>query len=245
MDLLGKICCVSVLVAANLKQTGRLTFQLGGHGAVSMLVVDCTETLNLRGYAKHVAEIAPDSTARGLLGDGQLVMSLETAESRQPYQSFVPIEGETINDIFQHYLAQSEQQPAILILFADKTQASGIFLQKLPGAEIKDVDGWNRISLLAKTIKQQELQELDPVNLLERVFPEETVRVFEPKLVSHDFPPDREKITDMLRAIGEAEVRNLLAEHGEIVVMDDLSNHRYCFSPDEALAIFQHSNLVH
>ena len=55
--LLGEMSAVSAVIAGNLKQPGRLTFQISGHGPVSLLVIDCAETLNLRGYAK--ADSAP------------------------------------------------------------------------------------------------------------------------------------------------------------------------------------------
>lgn len=244
-ELLGQICAVTVLVAANLKQPGRLTFQLSGQGYIPMLVVDCSESLNLRGYAKHEQLDARQPRTKDLLGNGQLVMSLDTQGSRQPYQSHVPIEGDKISDVFQNYLVQSEQQPAILILAADENRASGLFLQKLPGADLKDSDGWNRISMLARTIKDSELQDLDTIAFLRRIFAEETIRLFEARPVQHNFPENREKTIDMMRTLGETEVQALLAKHGEVVVTDDLSNHIYHFSPEEALSIFQEKPTMH
>ena len=47
--LLGETSAVAVVIAGNLKQDARLTFQIQGHGPVSLLVVDCNEALNLRG----------------------------------------------------------------------------------------------------------------------------------------------------------------------------------------------------
>ena len=66
--LLGEMSAVSAVIAGNLKQPGRLTFQITGHGPVSLLVIDCAETLNLRGYAKAEgtpAWLAPHRTFEG------------------------------------------------------------------------------------------------------------------------------------------------------------------------------------
>jgi molecular chaperone Hsp33 len=41
--LLGEMAAVTALIAAQLKQAGRLTFQLRGEGAVKLLVIDCDE----------------------------------------------------------------------------------------------------------------------------------------------------------------------------------------------------------
>ena len=48
IELLGQMSATTLLLADNLKQAGRLTIQLRGEGAVSLLVIDCNERLNLR-----------------------------------------------------------------------------------------------------------------------------------------------------------------------------------------------------
>jgi molecular chaperone Hsp33 len=236
--LLGQMCAVTSIISANLKQAGRLTFQLRGHGIVPLMVIDCSQALNLRGFAQVNGDVPTSADLAELLGDGNLMMTLDVESARQPYQSYVPIEGNTIADVFEHYLAQSEQQPAVLMLAADGDQVAGLFLQKLPGADLKDVDGWNRVVQLARTVKDQELLACDGVELLHRLFHEETVRVFEPRAVDHNFPPDWDKVRDMLRAVGRNEVEQMLAEHGEIIIRDDLSNLEYRFSPEQAHALF-------
>lgn len=51
-SLLGELTAVTTLIAGNLKAPGRLTFQLQGHGDLSLLLVDCDEQLRLRGTAR-------------------------------------------------------------------------------------------------------------------------------------------------------------------------------------------------
>jgi molecular chaperone Hsp33 len=237
-SILGQMCAISTVIATSLKQPARLTFQLSGHGPVSLMVIDCNESLNLRAYARAEAVPAAAMTLAELLGDGRLLMSLDSEGARQPYQSYVPIEGDSVAELFKHYLAQSEQQPAWLFLHANSEQAVGLFLQKLPDADLRDADGWNRITQLASTVKSSELYELSPAELLLRLFAEETVRLFDPSPVQHDFPPDREKIATMLRSLGRKSVEEILAEHGVIEIHDDLSNHSYRFTADEAYALF-------
>src|SRR5205814_8914571 len=59
-------------------------------------------------------------------------------QSGRFYQSLVPLEGETLEQIFQHYLSQSEQLPAYLRLYADDDALCGLLLEKLPGADSRD-----------------------------------------------------------------------------------------------------------
>lgn len=236
-DLLGEMTATAVLVGSNLKQPGRLTFQLQGHGPIRLLVIDCTAGLHLRGMAQAEAEVAPAPVSR-LFGDGRLSLILQHESAREPWQSLVPVAGDSIAEIFEHYLAQSEQQPARLWLTANEQCACGLFLQKLPGADAKDADGWGRIEQLAATVTPAELQSLPAETLLGRLFPEEALRLFAPKPVACDCPEDRDKVSGMLRSLGRAEVEAILAERGEIVVRDDICNHQYRFDAADLDELF-------
>lgn len=247
--LLGEMAAVTVLIAAQLKQPGRLTFQLRGGGPISLLVMDCDEQLRLRGMARAVANLAPAPVPQLLGADqgGQLMLNLNFPVARQPYQSFVPLEGDSIASIFEHYLEQSEQQAARLFLAASDQAACCLFLQKLPGADALDPDGWDRISHLAATVKEAELLELDAATLLGRLFHEEIlqgeqsgkgVRLYDPRPVTHHCPEDREKVEGMLLSLGREEAEAVLAEHGEILVKDDICNREYRFSKEDVARLF-------
>lgn len=238
--LLGEMSAVAAVIGANLKQPGRLTFQIQGHGPVDLLVVDCTETLNMRAFARVAGdEIPADGRLAELVGAGSLQLTLDVDGLDQPYRSLVPLEGDSIAATFEHYLVQSEQQPAALWLACNGDAAAALFVQKLPGADALDPDGWSRVHQLAQTVRDDELLNLPPEILLGRLFAEETVRLFDPRPVIHDWPADRDKVIGMLRGLGEAEVRHILDEHGEVVVHDDLSNHAYRFDAAEVEAIFK------
>lgn len=237
LELLGQLAVVTTLIASNLKQAGRLTFQLRGEGAVSLLVMDCDERLRLRGMARAEPDLQAGSLP-SLLGEGALTLSLDAEGMRQPYQSHVPLQGDTLAAVFEHYLAQSEQLPTRLWLAADGEAAAGLFLQALPGASERDSDGWNRVQILADTVRAEELLGLGSIKLIERLFPEEDVRLFDPRPVSYHCPRDPEKIESMLLALGRAECETILAEHGEIRVHDDICNHEYVLDSAAVAALF-------
>lgn len=237
--ILGEMSAVTTLIAANLKQPGRMTFQLRGNGTINLLVLDCDEQLRLRGMARwNQSDLAPDATLPELLGDGQLLLSLDAAGMRQPYQSFVPIQGESVAAIFEHYLTLSEQQPTRLILAANSKRAVGLLLQKLPDADQKDADGWNRICHLMDTLGADEQLALPALELLRRLFPEEEIRVFAARAVSHHCPEDWEKIHAMLRSLGREECEAILREKGEIHVRDDICNLDYRIAAADLDAMF-------
>jgi molecular chaperone Hsp33 len=238
-ELLGEMSAVTCLISANLKQPGRMTFQLRGDGAVNLLVLDCDEQLRLRGMARSQMDAQMENLpVRHLLGDGQLLLSLDAPDMRQPYQSLVPLEGDSIAAIFEHYLNLSEQQPTRLLLAADAKRAVGLFAQKLPDADHKDPDGWNRVMHLLDTLTPAEHLAHGPLDLLRRLFPEEDVRVFASRPVSHHCPDDPEKIHAMLRGLGRAECDAILQDKGEIHVRDDICNRDYRFDADDVEAVF-------
>ena len=226
--LLGEMTATTLLLGDKLKQAGRLSIQLRGNGAVSLLVIDCNEQLQIRGMAKSSAAIE-DGSAAELLGDGQLQLVLDMPSMREPYQSIVPLAGDSIAEIFEHYLAQSEQLPARLFLAAAADGAAGLFLQRLPTAEQRDADGWTRIEALAATVKPSELLSLPAEELLRRLFGEETLRLFPARPVTHNCPEDWEKVRSMLLSLGREEVYAALQEQGEVLIKDDICNRQYRF----------------
>jgi len=237
-QLLGEISATTLLVGCNLKQAGRLTIQLRGSGPVSLLVIDCNELLHIRGMAKSDEQVEP-GPAPELLGHGQLLLSLDMPSMREPYQSIVPLAGESIAEIFEHYLKQSEQLPSRLFLAASADGAAGLFLQKLPSADQRDPDGWARIETLAATVKADELLALPAEQLLTRLFHEEMVRLYAAQPVIHDCKEDWEKVRSMLRSLGRDEVDAVLREHGEVLIKDDICNREYRFDAQAIDELFR------
>jgi molecular chaperone Hsp33 len=238
-NLLGELAAITTIISSNLKTPGRVRFQFQGTGPLSLLVMDCDEQLRLRGMARSALEPAsqanavspaPTFSAKELLGDGQLVLTLQTANA-EPYQSLLPNDGETVADIFEYYLTQSEQQPARLWLAANHETACGLFLQKLPNADLRDADGWNRIEQLANTLQPAELA-LPIETLLTRLFNTENIRVFPPRMVTWHCPRDEEKIRNLLLSMGRDEVADILADTEMISIADEICGHEYRFGPE-------------
>jgi molecular chaperone Hsp33 len=250
-QLLGETAAVTALIGAQLKQPGRLTLQLRGNGPIQLLVMDCNERLQMRGMARSnpVVLPAPVPELLGAEQGGQLMISLDLPTARHPYQSFVPLVGDSIAAIFEHYLEQSEQQPSRLFLTASPRAAVCLFLQKMPQADQHDVDGWQRITQLAATVKSAELLGLDPEALLTRLFHEEMtahgVRIYDPVPVAYHCPEDWTKVRDMIRSLGRADAETILHEHGEILIRDDICNRSYRFSAEDVAELFAEGQTLH
>jgi len=234
--LLGNTTALCVLLGANQKGARRVTLQVQGSGPVRLLVADCTSELRIRGMASYAHASA--QSERALFGDGKLALTLEDTASGQIYQSLVPLEGETLAQIFEHYLAQSEQLAAFLGLHADERALCGLLLEKLPGSEARDADGWDRIRQLAATLTLRETVNAQPYDLLVRLFPEELLRVFRLYPVEYHCPYDAEGVKRMLCALGRSEVEAIIAEQGELRIRNEMCNHEYRFDRAAIEALF-------
>ena len=235
--LLGHTTALNVLLGANQKGSGRVTLQVQGSGPVKLLVADCTQELRIRGMASYEKKEL-EGSERNLLGDGRLSVTLEDVRSGQFYQSLVPLEGETLEQIFEHYLAQSEQSTAFLRLRADGGALCGLLLEKLPRADLRDPDGWNRVTHLANTLQLDDSINTQPYDLLTRVFPEELMRVFRLYAVEYHCPYDETKVKDMLLGLGRQEVESIIAEQGEVVIRNEMCNHEYRFDARAIAELF-------
>ncbi|MGQ0510195.1 MAG: Hsp33 family molecular chaperone HslO [Betaproteobacteria bacterium] len=238
-ELLGHTTALAVLLGANQKQDGasggRVTLQVQGSGPVKLLVADCTADLKIRGMAHHEGECVGDDP---LIGSGKLALTFEDLASGQIYQSLVPLEGAGMAEIFRNYLERSEQRTSCLLLFADGAALCGLLLEKLPGADERDGDGWNRVVHLASTLTLPETVDAQPYGLLVKLFHEELLRVFPLHPVEYHCPWDAEKVERVLRGLGRPEVESILAEKGEVVIRNDMCNHEYRFDRAAVEAVF-------
>ena len=239
VTLLGHTTALNVLLGANQKGAGRVTLQVQGTGPVKLLVADCTAELRIRGMAQYEADEIDQESERELLGDGRMAVTLEDVKSGKFYQSLVPLEGETLEQIFAHYLSQSEQLPAYLRLYADGGAAAGLLLEKLPGADSRDPDGWTRVTHFANTLTLEETRGVQPYDLLTRIFPEELMRVFRLYAVEYHCPYDEDKVKDMLRSLGREDIESILAEQGEVVIRNEMCNHEYRFDAAAIARLFE------
>lgn len=238
IQLVGEMSATTLLLSDNLKQNGRLTIQLNGSGPVSMLVIDCNESLHIRGMAKCIQQIEPQPVPE-LLGHGQLLLTLDMPSMRESYQSIVPLNGASITEIFEYYFKQSEQLPSRLFLVTTNQTIFGLQLQKLPTADQQDPDGWVRAEALAATVNDHALWHLAAEEILTRLFYEETIRIFDAQTVHYGCHKDPAKIYAMLRLLGRQEVDSILKEFGEVIINDDICNREYRLDALTIDAIFR------
>ncbi len=254
--LLGEMVAAAALLSANLKFNGSIIMQIHGDGPVHLLVVECDAELRLRATAKLAANavVADDASLHDLLnahGKGRFIITLDPADKlpgQQPYQGIVPLDGDDVATVIENYMLRSEQLDTKLWLAADAHSARGLLLQKLPhhGGITEAVplsaddalETWNRAVILGSTLKPEEMLSTTIDVLMQRLFWEETIRVFEPLHPSFHCTCSREKVGNMLQMLGREEIESVLAEQGQVAINCDFCGQHYAYDAVDCAQLF-------
>jgi molecular chaperone Hsp33 len=99
-------------------------------------------------------------------------------------------------------------------------------------------DAWRRVQLVAATVSGVEMAELDDAKLLRRLFNEDDVRMFESTPVFFRCRCSRERVENMLRALGRDEVDSVIAEFGQVEVRCEFCSRAYRLDAVDCAALF-------
>ena len=268
-QLLGEMTAAAVLMQSNIKFNGALIVQVFGDGPVKLAVVEVQSDFALRATATVNGEVKPDASLSQMVNVGNAGRCAITLDPKarqpgqQPYQGVVPLFGdareklEKFSDVLQHYMLQSEQLDTTLVLAADDRVAAGLLIQRLPMAGAGNLTGsaqaleedqigrseaYNRIAILASSLKREELLSLDVDTILHRLFWEEKLLRFEP-LQGANGPHfacscSRERVARMIVGLGQPEADSILREREEIEVGCDFCGLQYRFDAVDAAQLF-------
>lgn len=272
--LLGEMAAAGVLMQSNIKFNGALVLQIFGEGPVKVAVVEVQPDLSLRATATVAGEVSPDMRLSQMVNVakmGRCAITLDPQDrfpGQQPYQGVVPLVDdhgqsiESVNEVLQHYMLQSEQLDTRLVLAANDQVAAGLLIQRLPLEGEGNLDGqaaraaadagepsarealiglnehYNRISLLAASLQRDELLTLDVDTILRRLFWEEQITRYEPLQPRFACRCNRERVAGMIRSLGTDEVEQILAERGDIEVGCDFCGQQYTFDAVDAARLF-------
>ena len=250
--MLGEMLSAAALLSANLKFNGAIILQIHGDGPVQLLVVECDADLKLRAMAKlrEDATVEDDATLQQLVnlhGEGRFAITLDPNDKmpgQQAYQGIVALDGDSVATVIENYMLRSEQLDTRLWLAADDTVSRGRLLQKLPAEGGTDVpvaddnDTWDRSVMLASTLSQNELLSTDIMTLLQRLYWEESIRVFEPRHPVFQCSCSRERVGNMLKMLGQEEIDSALEELGQLAVDCEFCGQHYGFDKVDCTQLF-------
>lgn len=245
--LLGEALAAMPLLATHLNFEGRINLQFQGlpetrtiaKSKTQLLVAQVDHRLRVRAMAK--AEDGASGTFRELLEGGVLALMVEPADSKRPAsQALVLIEGQRLQDALEAYFERSEQLPTLIRLAVRGDVLAGFMLQRLPIESSKGTDAdWEHLRILAATVTDEELLEVETDRLLRRLFADAPpVHRHEPRPVLVQCNCDRAGISRLLISLGREEVDSIIAEQSKVNVTCEFCGRDYHYTPAEAAELF-------
>ena len=250
-EILGQMTAACTLLSANLKFDGSMIMQIHGDGPIQLLVVECRSDLTIRATAKVAenANIDAQMDLQTLLnqnGNARFAITLDPNErqpGQQPYQGIVPLHGETIAEILMHYMSASEQLDTHIELAANSHSCAGVLLQKLPlhggvQSESQNLHVWDELCSIVKTVGSEELLNTDADTLMHRLFWQYPLEHSTEQNVQFGCTCSPQKVTDMLKMLGEDEALDMLSEQNHVEVSCDFCGQAYELTAEQVRALF-------
>jgi molecular chaperone Hsp33 len=248
-QLIGEAAAATALLSSTLKFKGQLSLQARGSEPVSLLMAECSNKQDVRATAQfNIAFLSelerPESKLRELIGQAQLCITIQPDEGSR-YQGIVPIENDHLSECLEDYFARSEQLDTLIMLNVHDDHASGLLLQKLPQNEQHiDDDLWNKLCVLSKTLKPEEMHHLDTKTLIKRLFHEENVQLFEPEPLQFNCSCSAERSAQAIQTLGEEEALEIVDEQGQIDIDCHFCGQHYRFDKEQVKSLFG-KNRIH
>lgn len=247
--LLGEFLAAVSLLSSTLKFDGKIILQARGDGAISTIMAECNHHNSLRGIVRLNSdielstELALNGSLQQLLGNGVLVITIEPQRAEnfggtiERHQGIVPMDADNLAGCLETYFAQSEQLATKIWFATNDNAVTGLLIQALPQQLITNEDDnrdkWETVIALAKTVKAEELLELDHNTVLYRLFNEHPLRLFDANSLRFACSCSRERSASALLSLGKEEVEELLVERGSIDIDCQFCNQHYHFPADE------------
>ena len=234
-ETLGHAAAATGLIAQSMKFDGAITLQIQGDGELRMLVMQCTSELELRGMATYAEEGRAENFGE-LMQNAHCAITVDAGD--RPYQGIVEIARSSLADSLENYFDRSVQVPSHVTLVSDDSLSGGLILQQMPGQYTIDEDDWRRLGFIAATLRTNDFDVADGMDLIGKLFAEDDVRVFQSKPVAFRCRCSRDRAEEVLRMLGENETREALTEQGQVEVTCEYCGRRRSFDPVDISRLF-------
>ena len=239
-QVLGELMAANILMMSNVKLHGKIIAQIQDNPKLDLVVSECDHDMHVRATAKFERSIHEDNQVNytDCIKHGTLVISIDSNNDGKIYQSVVALAGHDLSQVLTEYMLQSEQLRALFVIGYSETRVVGFMLQQLPDQGGMHNDEINRIFMLAETLTQGELLHYELNNILHRLFNEDDIVLFDAQKVQFKCTCGRERVSSMLRSLGQEEALSIIAEEGSITVTCDFCNTVYSFNEQDVRDMF-------
>lgn len=236
-SLVAQSILLALALSSGLKYDGTFAFQITGEGPVSRLFVDVTPDGATRAYCVYdESSLSDTADLKKIFGSSARLMFSVGKIGQEPYQGIVALTGNTLSEAVMSYFKMSEQIETDLILTEHLGKFRCLMIQKMPNQTgvlpDKANDVWETAVVLAHSVTPNELTDLEPKDVLFRLFHAEGLRVFDPKIPSFFCSCRREKMARFLKSIPFDQLLSL-EQDGKITTECQFCGESYTFLRDE------------
>ncbi len=243
---LSEMLAASAVLAFDLKTASDITLQIHSPGQIPLLLAQCSQNGTMRAFAETETENRIRDLKYKDLQVKDSVFAVTVTQNGKPYQSLVALDGLSVSHSLEQYFSTSVQLPTYFKVFTSQHNGEwgcgALFLQAMPGEKPVEQDDWHRLGLLLGTIATEEIGPHgdSPTTMLQKLFHEDELRVFEP--VELNFPTEstRERMAKAILSIGQQQAEELLAE-GPIVMTCEFTGAEEKFDAVDVAALFKTS----
>lgn len=244
--VLGEAVSAAALLSATIKFDGALRIQASGDGGLRLLIAEATANGTVRGLARWKGELE-GALLPELLGNGRLAITIDPGPGRERYQGIVELEGEGLSQSLRGYFSQSEQLPTRLWLAVEEQRIAGLLLQRVPGerdevawqqASDASRDAWLQTVNHADAMDPSELLDLGVADLLARINDDRPVRLYRGEDWRFLCSCSREKVAEVLRALGRDDLESMILERERVRVNCEFCDAMFEFDAVDVAQLF-------
>lgn len=242
---LGRTLTVGAIMGTMMKnEEDRLTLKISGGGPIGNILVVANNSGEVKGYVDNPSADAESKgngklDVQGVVGkDGSVTVIMDLGLKESYVGQSKIISGEIAEDI-AYYYANSEQQPSAVALgvLVDRDisvrAAGGYIIQLLPDVLEEDIvkieNAINNIEPISTLIDGG----LSPEDIMEKILGEFEMRVLDKVDLEYSCDCSRDRIEEVLKSIGEKEIKAMIKEDGQAEVICHFCNTKYQFSVQE------------
>jgi len=244
--LLGEAVSAAALLSATIKFDGALSIQASGDGGLRLLIAQATANGTLRGLARWKGALE-GARLPELLGNGRLAITIDPGAGRERYQGIVELHEDGLSQSLRTYFSHSEQLPTRLWLAVEKERVAGLLLQRVPDdgrddrwldAAERSRDAWRQTVRYAEAMNPSELLTLSVADLLARINGDRPVRLYRGENWRFQCSCSLEKVTEVLRALGQGDLESLIEERKRVSVHCEFCDAEFVFDAIDVAQLF-------
>lgn len=239
---LGRTLTAAGLLGATLRDGQTVMIRVLGDGPLGGALAMSDAAGAVRGYVANPEVHLPlTPTGKldvgGAVGRGTLHVTMDLG-LRVPYHGSVPLVSGEIGEDLASYLVVSHQIPSLVALGVMVSPderviaAGGLIVQVLPGADDGVTAYLEERARALPTVTSMISTGSTPEEIVQAALGEVRSRVVERQAVRFRCRCSLARVRDVLASLGEAELREILSEQGQIEVRCNFCGRRYTF--DEA-----------